>query len=160
MKPHRDVHKRQTPARVGLPVVLYGLSFLLPFVDGAYGWQLFVAGAVYFWTPAGWPWLANPLVWAALYVAEEHPDGSLQLSGLALVLGLSFLLFSLPNVRGFPPCPAYWCWVGSMALLVLGNARELFLAQRRLPESVAALPRQHPSEPSTAITERPDETRA
>lgn len=126
MKRVPDFRLRRYPAWPLLALVVYAISFLLPFGAGFFGWHVFYLGASVFLLPYGWPWLANPLLWFACGLARSAQVTAFVLSCLALIASCSYLTLVLdePHANNWPG-PAYWCWTASMGIALVGSAREL-----------------------------------
>ena len=126
-----DLRLRRYPSWIWYVLVVYAISFLLPQTTHlrGQGWIIFLLGAYYIYVPYCWPWLANPLLWLACWLSRFSKVTAFVLSCLSLVAALTFLLFLLlPEDEEFnlrhTIGPAYWCWTASMAIAVVGSARE------------------------------------
>jgi len=114
------------PRWVLLVLLVYALSFALPHDERNKGWHLFVLGLLYFYLPWGWPWLANPLLWVSLRASWLSPLLSFLFAGLSLVMAASFLIVLYLSEIKEMPGPAYWVWLGSMAIATLGSGAQYY----------------------------------
>lgn len=134
MKPVPDLRLRRYSLWGFLALFVYTVSFTLPYDERMQGWQVFLLGICGFLTPQGWPWLANPFLWFACAVASASRGRAFFLAFLAFVFSLAFLLlFFIDSRTRSVPGPAYWCWVGSMAIAVMGSGWEAFATMPDTP---------------------------
>ena len=103
----------------GYSLVMLVLGPVIGLSGGWDGWWLMIA-------VAGIPWLANPCFWWCLVCqAEDQRRLAATLGGLAIGFGLIGRLFGSIG----PRFPAYWVWLVSFAIPLIGLA--VTLAQRR-----------------------------
>ena len=139
MKPVPDLRLRRYSLWGFLALLVYTISFALPFDERMQGWQVFLLGLCGFLTPQGWPWLANPFLWFACAVAGDSRRRAFFLAFLAFVFALAYLLLFIIDSRARSvPGPAYWCWVGSMTIAVMGSGWEAFAAVPDTPGNEAS----------------------
>jgi hypothetical protein len=117
---------------IGLSLLVYGVSFLLPVISGnqtretAYGFRVFadtfcIALEQHEPMGRGVPviaWAANPVFWLGLGLLYFRHQW------LACLAGVIAMLFgaapALIIVLG-PPGPGYWVWLASFATLAVGS---------------------------------------
>lgn len=124
---------------VMIPLV-YALSFLLPALDDAPGWTVFLLGIlgcvlaplsaldglskVQIGLFVSFAWVANPLLWGAYWKqCAGAPGKGLKSALWALILAgafgaYSFFAFAAGGSRRLPG-PGYWLWLTSMSLAVI-----------------------------------------
>jgi hypothetical protein len=101
-----------------LSLIVYVVSYLLPYESGTSGFEIFSIGLVYCWHPLiGLPWWANVL-FAVGFLRILMGKRAFVIAAFAFGLSLTHLLFWM----NLPPGPAYYCWVASMGLLLAAAA--------------------------------------
>jgi len=93
------------------------------------GVGLLIMGAIgFFLSPAGFTWLANPILFYSWRKARYDNKPSLIASLIAFILSLAFLFFkkivadeagNYYKIIGYQP--GYWLWLMSSATMLIGN---------------------------------------
>lgn len=101
-------------------LVIYIVSFALPYQDSSLGAKVFLYGLLYcWWIPITTPWWANVVYWVALRTFfRGRPLYAGGYACAAVIIGSFHLLMAPPQ---WAPGLAFYCWLGSMAFLAVGG---------------------------------------
>jgi hypothetical protein len=101
-----------------ISLALYAVSFVAPYQSDTPGAVMFYGGLIFCWLiPYTYAWWANPIYWYALVLAhlKKWPNCASFSLVATMLAGLH-----LPGRRDDGPLgPAFFLWVGSMAVLAV-----------------------------------------